>query len=69
MKVDEILGGFQTLFPEWMDSVVGYQRFGSRSIVLYFEGDRSLIFYYNNMEDWTFGTRAFRKIPKGVNHE
>lgn len=65
MRVDEILHGFEILFPEWMDSVTGYKRFGSKSIILYFR-EKSLVFYFNNTEDWTFGTKAFRRVPDNV---
>lgn len=62
MKLDEIYAGFLTLFPEWGDAIEGYSRLGSRAITLYFKNtEKTLVFYYNNLDDWSFGTRMFRR--------
>lgn len=64
MKKEEIYNAFVRLFPKWEESVISYKKIGSRAICLFFEEkNKKLIFFYNNDEDWTFGTKVWRNRP------
>lgn len=77
MTRDEIWEGFVNLFPSYVDKVESYTKIGSKSLSLKMkvpEGQpsKNLIFLYNNMWDWTFGTKVWRKKPnkkEDNNHE
>lgn len=74
MKKEEIYNAFVRLFPKWEESVISYKKIGSRAIALFFtssffEKDKKLIFFYNNDEDWTFGTKVWRNRPVNVSRE
>lgn len=69
MVLDNIWNGFTELFPDYVDKVEGYKKIGSKSIKLKMktpEGapEKYLIFMYNDSNDWTFGTKVWRKRPK-----
>lgn len=69
MVVDNIWNGFTELFPGYVDKVESYKKIGSKSIKLKMktpEGapDKFLIFLYNDPNDWTFGTKVWRRKPQ-----
>lgn len=69
MVVDNIWNGFTELFPDYVDKVESYKKIGSKSIKLKMktpEGapNKFLIFLYNDPNDWTFGTKVWRRKPQ-----
>jgi hypothetical protein len=77
MTREEIWNGFTKLFPDKVKNVDSYTKIGSKTIKLTLkapEGEepKHLIFLYNNIWDWTFGTKVWRKKPykkEDNNHE
>lgn len=69
MVVDNIWNGFTELFPGYVDKVESYKKIGSKSIKLKMKtpegaSDKFLIFLYNDPNDWTFGTKVWRRKPQ-----
>ncbi len=69
MQRDSIWEGFVNLFPDYVDRVESYTKIGSKTIKLKMKTDEGqpekyLIFLYNNIWDWTFGSKVWRAKPK-----
>lgn len=64
MTRDNIWEGFIKLFPYLSDRVERYTKIGSRTIKLHMKNNSTLIFLYNDPNDWTFGTRVWRNKPR-----
>lgn len=68
MKGSEIFRKFVTLFPEYAGAIARYTKIGSKAIKLEYTGAngealKPLIFMYKGEDDWTFGTRVWRRKP------
>lgn len=67
MKGAEIFQEFCTLFPDYAEAADGYKKIGSKTIKLEFTDNgkalKPLIFMYKGDNDWTFGTRVWRRKP------
>jgi len=76
MTKEQIWDGFTQLFPDYVDKVEKYEKIGSKSIKLTLnatvpdtEEHKTLIFLYNDIWDWTFGTKVWRKKPRVIGKE
>lgn len=60
----QIFQEFCNLFPDYAVTANGYEKIGSKAIKLSYNGGlHHLIFMYKGDDDWTFGTRVWRKKP------
>lgn len=66
MKKETIYNAFVRLFPTWSKMVTGYKKIGSRMILIdcLLYNDKSIVFLYNNDNDWTLGTKIWRRRPE-----
>lgn len=62
----DIYKGFEDLFPDWVEKVESYKKVGSKTISLKMKNGRSLVFLYNNPNNWNFGTKPWRKKPEPI---
>ena len=63
MKGADIYQKFCTMFPFYAEAADGYKKIGSKTIKLEYTDNTSLIFMYKGDNDWTFGTRVWRRKP------
>lgn len=66
MKIDNVYNHFIYMFPNWKNDVVAYKKVGSSAICIIFRGGKSRIFLYRSEDDWTFGTKLWRKRPDNI---
>lgn len=63
----QLFEAFKELFPTWADKVSYYKKIGSRALMIIFKGDKkSKVFLYYGPDNWQFGTKLWRKVPKKV---
>ena len=59
---------FSKMFPKLAEQIDHYEPKGSLCIAVYFKDPdkKSLIFLWESPENWTLGTKLWRKRPKSV---
>ncbi len=71
---NELLDQFKKMFPNYADDVISCKRLGSRAIAIKFKNDqnngndsvKSRVFLYINENNWSFGTKLWRKRPDAI---
>lgn len=64
MTKEQLMVKFYQKFPEWMSSVVETKKLGPRAIAIKMDNDVSLVWLWNSDDDWQFGTKLWRMMPK-----
>lgn len=62
-RFKELVKAFETLFPEWKDTVREYRSFQRDILIIIMNDGSSKIFLYKNPKDWSFGTKLYRAEP------
>lgn len=63
MRNDELFEIFKTMFPEYAKCAKNSRLIGSKAISIEMGNGKSLIFMYYNQDNWTFGTKVWRRKP------
>lgn len=63
MKKDELFEIFKEMFPDFAKCAKGFKLIGSKSISIEMENGKSLIFMYYGKDNWSFGTKVWRRKP------
>lgn len=70
MTVQNIYKAFSNMFPDLAQAASSHKKVGSKTISIKMKNGKSLVFLFNNEDDWTLGTKLWRKkpepIPKGT---
>lgn len=66
MKGSMIYANFKRLFPEKVENVISYKKIGSSAISLIENSGKSYVFLYISDENWTLGTKLWRRPPRNV---
>lgn len=72
MNKEQLFEAFQQLFPEWAKKATTYKKIGSKTLAIKFEEpvddqkatETSRVFLYNDLNNWQFGTKLWRKRPE-----
>lgn len=72
MNKNQLFEAFKELFPEWAKKTISYKKIGSKTLAIKFvlsvEGNKvnevSRVFLYNDLNNWQFGTKLWRKRPE-----
>ena len=61
----DLLQKFHELFPNHAQNLESYTRTGANILSIRLKNtDKSLVFLYNNEQNWTFGTKLYRRVPE-----
>lgn len=69
MRKFELIDNFCRLFPNFANEATGFKKIGSNVIVVKFENAKSLVFLYVSDENWSFGTKLWRKRPARLENQ
>lgn len=64
MTTDELYNRFVSLFPVYKAGIIYCEKIGARAIKITLIGGRIRYFIWYNDENWTFGTKLYRKRPE-----
>lgn len=63
MKNAELFEIFKGMFPDFAKCAKGSKLIGSKAISIEMENGKSLIFMYYGQDNWSFGTKVWRRKP------
>lgn len=63
MSKEELYAAFEELFPDWAKKVTSCKKIGSKCLAIRFNNGTSRVFLFENPNNWTFGTKLWRKRP------
>ena len=67
MTKEMLFDEFRSYFPEKAQNVVECKKIGSRTISLRIKNeDKTKVFLFYNSDNWSFGTKIWRKIPDNI---
>lgn len=72
MSKEDLILEFERLFPNFAKRVTRYKKTGSKTLAMVIVDDqnpniaKSRIFFYDNPDNWQFGTKLWRKRPERV---
>lgn len=64
MKKAELFDIFTKMFPDMAKEVVKVKLIGSKAISMSMNSDKSLIFMWYDDNNWTLGTKVWRRKPE-----
>lgn len=63
MSKEKLYTAFEELFPDWAERVTSYKKIGSKCLAIKFNNGTSRVFLFENLDNWQFGTKLWRKRP------
>lgn len=66
MTVQNIFKAFSNMFPDLAQASASYKKVGSKTISVKMKNGKSLVFLFNNEDDWTLGTKLWRRKPEPI---
>ena len=63
MSREELFAAFEELFPDWAKRATSYKKIGSKCLAIRFNNGTSRVFFFENPNNWHFGTKLWRKRP------
>lgn len=72
MNKEQLFDAFKELFPDWAKKATSYKKIGSKALAIKFitavdrdkVNEESRVFLYNDLNNWQFGTKLWRKRPE-----